>query len=587
MSPFGGDDRYYGVIFRVPPRSALLAGLSRRSVDLLLPRVKGRDGAGERWARSAIRWHLTRRYGLDGLHLTPTVNGPVLARPVPGITPLEARRRCLETVLTVLADAGVDHFCVRGYDDRAAAVAISSGPRREAWAALRREALRRPLFVAPVTESGVGTPLPATSNHAWRLLSGQRVIRLIQYFCDPSGNLLFGPEHGCDLEVWSRTPQGPLHAPRPNRCADFVPADSPRVTLDEAKFTRLASAHAGPQPQRPTRTEFEGTLLDDVTFPVDVVYTWVDDADPAWRSRRDTALGEQRAPLMTQAAGAARFANHDELRYSMRSLHLYAPWVRRIWLVTDDQVPSWLDGCHERVTVVSHKEVFGGAGRLPTFNSHAIETRLHHIDGLAEHFVYFNDDVFVGRPLTPLKFFQPNGLSKSFPSKGKVDPGPVDGHDLASTAAGKNNRELIARDFGRHLTYKMKHVPHPLRRDVLAEMGERYAAELERTAGNRFRDPSDLSLVSSAYHYYALATGRAVIDRISSTYVSLAAPEAKAALTRIRTRRDHDVFCVNDEEGTPEQRAERHRLLHGFLTAYFPVAAPWELPPPAVPRQDR
>lgn len=93
--------------------------------------------------------------------------------------------------------------------------------------------------------------------------------------------------------------------------------------------------------------------------------------------------------------------------------------------------------------------------------------------------------------------------------------------------------------------------------------------------------------MSSAYHYYALATGRAVIDRITSTYVSLAAPDAKAALTRIRTGRDHDVFCVNDDEGTAEQRAARHRLLHGFLTAYYPVAAPWELPPPAVPRQDR
>ncbi|MEV4416302.1 stealth family protein [Catellatospora sp. NPDC049609] len=571
----------------MPPRSAVLAGLSRRSVDLLLPRVKGAGGPGERWARSAVRWHLTSRYDTSELRLTPTAHGPVLARPVPGLTPLEARRRCLETVLTVLAEAGVEHFCVRGYDDRASAVAISSGPRREAWAALRREALRRPLLVAPVTEDGVGTALPATSNHAWRLLAGHRVIRLIQYFCDPTGNLLLGPEHGCDLEVWSRTPQGPLRAPRPNRAADTVPATGPPILLDEAQYSRHLSPHTGPLPRRPTRPEFAGTLLDDVTFPVDVVYTWVDDADPAWRSRRDAALAEQHGPLMAQAAGSARFANHDELRYSMRSLHLYAPWVRRIWLVTDDQVPAWLDPCHERVTVVSHKELFGGAGRLPTFNSHAIESRLHHIDGLSEHFVYFNDDVFVGRPLGPLKFFQPNGLSKLFPSKGKVDPGPVGDGDLASTAAGKNNRELIARDFGRHLTYKMKHVPHPLRRDVLAEMDERYAAELERTAGNRFRDPSDLSLASSAYHYYALATGRAVIDRITSTYVSLAAPDAKAALTRIRTRRDHDVFCVNDEEGTSEQRAARHRLLHGFLTAYYPVAGPWELPPPAVPRQDR
>lgn len=575
------------MIFQVPRRSAVLPALSRRSVDLLLPRATRAGGLAQRWARSAVRWHLTSRYDTSELRLTATPHGPVLVRPLAEATPLEARRRNLETVLTVLRDAGVEHFCVRAYDDKASAVAISSGPRREAWAALRREALRRPLFVAAVAEDGsVGTPLPATSNHAWRVLAGQRVIRLIQYFCDPGGSLLLGPAHGCDLEVWSRTERGPLRAPRPNRAADTVPATGPQITLDDADFTRLASAHAGPRARRPTRPEFAGTLLDDVTFPVDVVYTWVDDTDPAWQARRDAALTSLDRPLMTQAAGAARFANHDELRYSMRSLHLYAPWVRRIWLVTDDQVPAWLDPCHERVRVVSHKELFADRGRLPTFNSHAIESQLHQLDGLSEQFVYFNDDVFVGRPLSPLKFFQPNGLSKLFPSKGKVDPGPVSAEDLASTAAGKNNRALLARDFDRHLTYKMKHVPHPLRRDVLAEMTARYAEELDRTAGNRFRDASDVSLVSSAYHYYALATDRAVLDRISSAYVSLAAPDAKRQLAQLLSRRELDVFCVNDEEGTPQQRLARQRMLRDFLSAYFPVAGPWELRPPVADRQD-
>lgn len=563
-----------------------MAALSRRSVDLLLPRARRAGGPADRWARSAVRWHLTSRYDTSELRLVPAAHGPVLARPLVEATPLAARRLALETVLTVLRDAGVDHFCVRGYDDKASAVAIGSGGRREAWAALRREALRRPLFVAAVTEQGVQTPMPATSNHAWRTLAGHRVIRLIQYVCDPSGALLLGAEHGCDLEVWSRTPQGPLHAPRPNRVADRVPATGPSLSLDESAFTRMTSAHVPGQAQRPTRPEFAGTLLDDITFPVDVVYTWVDDNDPAWRARRDAALAAQDRPLTAQAAGESRFANHDELRYSMRSLHLYAPWVRRIWLVTDDQVPSWLDICHDRVRVVSHKELFGDHGRLPTFNSHAIESRLHHLDGLSEQFIYFNDDVFVGRPVNTLKFFQPNGLSKLFPSRGKVDPGPADAADLAPTVAGKNNRALIARDFGRHLTYKMKHVPHALRRDVLTEMSERYAQELERTAGNRFRDPTDVSLVSSAYHYYALATCRAAIDRITSTYVSLAAADAKKQLAQLLARRAHDVFCVNDEDGTGGQRHARETLLREFLTAYFPVAAPWELPEPSAARQD-
>ena len=73
------------------------------------------------------------------------------------------------------------------------------------------------------------------------------------------------------------------------------------------------------------------------------------------------------------------------------------------------------------VTVVSHREVFGDTGLLPTFNSQAIESRLHRIPGLAEHFLYFNDDMFMGRAVAPDLFFSPGGLSKFFPSSALVD----------------------------------------------------------------------------------------------------------------------------------------------------------------------
>ncbi|WP_212823387.1 stealth family protein [Catellatospora sp. TT07R-123] len=500
------------------------------------------------------------------------------ARLTADATPLSARELALNTVLSVVREAGVDHFCVRPLDDRTSAVGISSESRRAVLRALRRLALQQPIFVAPVTDDGMqGDPLPATSNHIWRLLAAHRVIRCTEYLTEPTGRLLLGPQHGCDLEVWSPTDHGTLRAPRPNRVADTVPAADQPITLRDHVFTRLL-APSEDHVQRRTRTEFAGLLLDDICFPIDVVYTWVDDTDPVWQARQRAALTEHQRPTVAQATDASRFGNHDELRYSLRSLHLYAPWVRRIWLVTDDQVPRWLAPGQDQVTVVSHKELFGDRGRLPTFNSHAIETQLHRIDGLSDHFLYFNDDVFLGRPLTPGVFFQPNGLSKLFPSRGKVEPGPVDPHDLASTAAGKNNRDLIMRDFGWYLTYKMKHVPHPLRRDVLVEMQRRYAAPLETTAANQFRDPADVSLPSSAYHYYALATGRAAIGRITSGYVNLAAVDIADRLHRLSSRRAMDVFCINDDEGTLVERRHRAQLLARFLNSYFPVAAPWELP---------
>ena len=87
-------------------------------------------------------------------------------------------------------------------------------------------------------------------------------------------------------------------------------------------------------------------------------------------------------------------------------------------------MPAWLDTDRPDVTVVSHREMFGDTGLLPTFNSQAIESRLHRIPGLAEHFLYLNDDVFLGRPVAPTMFFTPGGLTRFFPSSALVDSAP-------------------------------------------------------------------------------------------------------------------------------------------------------------------
>src|SRR5690606_15958734 len=140
---------------------------------------------------------------------------------------------------------------------------------------------------------------------------------------------------------------------------------------------------------------------------------WVDGADPVWRARRDRALDGVRAArprggVSELATTEARFTSRDELRYSLRSLWTDAPWINRVWIVTDGQTPPWLDDAHPMVSVVDHKEIFSDASVLPVFNSHAIETQLHHIAGLAEHFLYLNDDFFLGRTLWPHTFFEGN-----------------------------------------------------------------------------------------------------------------------------------------------------------------------------------
>ena len=208
---------------------------------------------------------------------------------------------------------------------------------------------------------------------------------------------------GCSVEVqfWERHPDGALVPPTRNRYTTRIPADAETTTMvvDGVEVRTL------PLMAAPT--------VNECRFPVDVVYTWVDGDDPEWDAAREARIAGMEGTARTrEASGRARFLSRDELRYSLRSVHLFAPWVRQIYLVTSGQVPAWL-ARDAGVTVVPHAEIMP-ADALPTFNSHAIETSLHHISGLAEHWLYFNDDFFLGRPLRPEVLFSPAGLSSVF-----------------------------------------------------------------------------------------------------------------------------------------------------------------------------
>lgn len=102
---------------------------------------------------------------------------------------------------------------------------------------------------------------------------------------------------------------------------------------------------------------------------------------------------------------ASRFADNDELRFSLRSIERYAPWIRHIYILTNGQIPAWLNLNHPKIRVVTHAHIFPNRSHLPTFSSPAIESHLHEIAGLSEHFLYFNDDVLLGKPIYPDDFF--------------------------------------------------------------------------------------------------------------------------------------------------------------------------------------
>lgn len=506
----------------------------------------------------ANRIPLPRRVRLAKL----LVGGPAHGDAV--VSPVRAWHDNMHAVVGALEAEGVDYFCVPHTDPKRSVVAVDAALRARVLGALR-------------DRLGAAGMVIHVLDRAGRRASAQRcaVARVCQ------ATVPVDDGYACEIEFWSTVTDKGGEAPRQvgprgHRVGTVVRVDNPSQYVAAERLSALMPRD-GERRYR-TRAVYAEPSPNDVRFPIDVVYTWVDGDDPAWRSRKAQALSEDEEDSFAGlATNASRFTSRDELRYSMRSLHAFAPWVNHIFLVTDDQIPGWLDPTSPDVTLVSHKEIFGDVGRLPTFNSHAIESRLHKVPGLSEHFLYFNDDMILGRPVLPTQFFFANGLAKFFPSSSLVDVNPSAPDDAPVDAAAKNNRRVIQSRFGIQLYQKMRHVPYPLLRSVLEEIETELRAESHATASHQFRDRGDLSIPSSLAHYWAHSTGRSVPGSIGHVYIDLGRLLAPVMLARLVRRRDVDVFCLNDTDSAPGELAEQAAMVRDFMETYFPLKAPWEL----------
>lgn len=550
---------------------------------LLLQRCLAGLGSVWRGLRKHLSLRLSKRLRRDagraGVRLVWSGGRIRAAEVTEGLAPSVARATNLLRVCDILERHGIQHFCVRGNSVTMTAVAVPAAERARTERALRVSALAESALISGGMSGG--RPLQADQRGSWSQLETETILRMWWLLSDPTGRWTLGPNHACVIEFWAEE-HGLLTAPVPNLTAMAVVAAERPVQVPVSHFSGPVGGSLGAPALVHTRSEFTLSLPDEVTFPVDAVYTWVDGADPEWIRRRAGALG--RTDYHEQAVSAARFTSRDELRYSLRSLYQFAPWLRTIYLVTDGQVPAWLETSHPGIKVVHHRDIFSDSTALPTFNSHAIESQLHHIPGLSDHFLYFNDDVFLGRSVTPAEFFHANGLSKYFPSNALVPMTPPSPQDPPSEIAAKNNRVVIAGTFDRVLTRKMKHVPHSLRRDILEEIEERYGTEHRLTQHSQFRSPGDLSITSSLHHYYGQQTSRSVPGKIRYTYLDLAAPNTGRHLNRLLAQRDYHTFCINDTVDDPDTTEARTAMLRTFLESYFPVPSPYERPGPGFSR---
>jgi glycosyltransferase involved in cell wall biosynthesis len=479
----------------------------------------------------------------------------------------EVTERNSGLVRQLLDDAGVRYVELKGYDLNRSSLAVSARDKDRLLdsliglnhSGLRVEALAGSRKLTP------GYWEPSRSPKIPPAFELATTIRLFREYVDPEAIVRRGDGYACDVEFWNDVEEEPglLAPPRHNRVLDRLPE-----TLFHTGTSATGQIHARSSSGGP-----DLPLWSEVDFPIDAVYTWVDDTDPNWRNARERYL-PQIDLLHSEAASTARFTNRNELKYSLRSLRMFAPWIRKIFVVTAGQTPVWFAQADERVEFISHEALFPQTGVLPTFNSHAIETVLHRIDGLAEHFLYFNDDTILTRSQRPETYFSANGLSRFFTSPTKINY--LGENAPPHLSAGANNRELIRQEFGFEISQSLLHTPHPHRRSVLEEMEAKYQDVFDRTRAARFRSENDISLLSSLAQYYGYATGRAIPGSIVYSFVGLGREGTEAMMARMLRGRRPDVLTLGEpNQGDPDPELTAF-ITDQFLKELVPIPTAYE-----------
>jgi hypothetical protein len=289
-------------------------------------------------------------------------------------------------------------------------------------------------------------------------------------------------------------------------------------------------------------------------FPIDVVYTW---------------KGEE-------VTDNVRSSYNHELKYSLRSIDLYAPWVNKIYILTDypKKYPSWIKNDNNKIIMVDTTETFPDQSYLPNSNSNAIESTIVNIKNLSEHYIYFCDDIFLGKKTKYTDFFTYDG--KAIVDKYVLETTPI----LIDENNNINNIKYPP-STGR----MYKHIPIPQIKSSIREFYEEYSDYIHwvRMTKNRNNKGFDvcksngLNTPCQQIHYpickYMYAKNKAITTdndySKKAIFVKNKYENLIYALNRIVVIKPM-FFCINDDQTDVSKREEARNTVLKFFELYFP-----------------
>ena len=292
--------------------------------------------------------------------------------------------------------------------------------------------------------------------------------------------------------------------------------------------------------------------------PIDAVISWVDGLDPAHLQKRQIFMGSAPHLFHENATNPHRWACNGEIYLCLTSLEHNAPWLRKIWIIVDEQSPdlSRLSAAlRAKVHLVDHSDIFANHGAaLPTFNSLAIETFMLNIKDISDRFIYFNDDVFLTAPCQKSDFFSPSGpiLRGAWADFGALQNDPI---QMADPTKFNHYMQLNAADLcgvPAQRLFRAAHVAHPCLRRTMVHLHSRFEAAFRDNARYQMRDIRQFSPQSLHNHACILqktGTLHPVKDHyhiFSGQGVGAADGTIPALLQTIKDTPDLKMLCVND-----------------------------------------
>jgi len=320
---------------------------------------------------------------------------------------------------------------------------------------------------------------------------------------------------------------------------------------------------------------------------IDIVYTWVNGSDPELIRQREEFRTINSAEY---DASKMRFRDFQTLRYSLRSVEMFVKFYRKIFLVTNGQVPYWLNLNNSKLELVKHSDIFNNSKNLPTFNSNAIESQLHNIKGLSECFIYLNDDVLITSPLSQFDFINPtNGRQQIYFGEYSAPQPEYMKVNLWHRSVGYTNTKL-EEIFGNKSTHWYPlHGFFFFQMRILETIYNLWPNDLKNTSSHRFRQEDDMFL-AFLYANVAMEMFSGIRNQRFNTLgfgiVTSNLTENEQVYSRLLHFIPPKCVCLQDgiefDINTELENQIREHMQDKYLDVLYPYASSFEIVEPEV-----